>query len=81
MPSKATDLLARPTLLNQTRTLVRDCRVELASLGIAVALTALLGESFPVLRQWDATGVVVFVGFLWMVVCVGLYQLLLRTTR
>jgi hypothetical protein len=66
----------------QSKSLFRDCRVELASLVIAIGIIATLGQTgFPELLEWDANGVVMVVALVWMAVCVALYQWLQRTSR
>jgi len=70
------------TVLGEFGVLLRDCRVELFSLAVAVLITAVLANSLlaPV-REWDSTAVVILIGALWMAVCTALYRLLPRTLR
>lgn len=82
MPMESRQFHTQQSFLFHARTLIRECRVELASLVIALSLTALLaGGLFTSLQEWDATAVVMLIGALWMATCVGLYRFLQRTSR
>jgi len=62
--------------------LVRECRVELIALGLAIACATLLARgNYPALQQWDATAFALLVSALWMAICIVIYRVLLRTSR
>lgn len=70
------------TLSRQVFALLHGCRVELLALIVALALTWILGTSLVAeMRAWDANGVVLLIGALWMALCVVLYRLLDRVSR
>lgn len=69
-------------LTRQVAGLMQTCRVELIALVAAVSLTAILGRGLLLsMQDWDANGVVLVIGALWMAICVLLYSLLGRNAR
>lgn len=61
---------------------MQSYRVGLAALVAAIGLTALLGRGLlQDMQNWDANGVVMLIGALWMAICVAIYRFLARTAR
>lgn len=78
----------RRTLINdpaasarQVGSLWRSCRVEIISLAIALALSALAAYVLPpALGTLDAVGASFVIFLIWGAVCVTIYRILLRNT-
>jgi hypothetical protein len=66
----------------QAVALIQGCWVELVALAAALILTWMLGTGLmKEMQDWDANGVVLLIGALWMAICVALYRFLAKTTR